>query len=101
MRSSGHDAGDAAMAAGFLTEPAVDLHPPPLAGADQRPVALRIVGHQAGPDDADPIVRRIAAGSGQRLPPRIQRAGARALRQQIGVEARRPQRARLGQRGDP
>ena len=56
-----HDTGDTAVAAGFLAKPAVDFHAAALPGAHDRPVALRVVGDQTGPDDANAIVRRVAA----------------------------------------
>src|ERR1700679_3333079 len=59
-----HDPGDASMTASRLAEPAVDLHPPALPGPDDRPVAVRVIGDQARPDDPDPIPRRIAARPG-------------------------------------
>ena len=55
------DALDAAMAAGFLAEAMVDIHAPPLGHPHLAPVALAIVGHQAGLDDADAMAGWIAA----------------------------------------
>ena len=69
------DAGDAAMSARFLAKPIVDFHAPPLGDAHRAPVALAIVGDQAGANDADAMARRVAA-----LQPQLRRPGIERLR---------------------
>jgi hypothetical protein len=95
------DAGDAAVAAGGLTELAVNGHAAAFAIAHRWPVTGFVVGDQTGFDDADAVVRRVAAGVGQRLAPGVEAAGARALRQQVGVEAGSAGGAGGGHGGDP
>src|SRR5436190_2777709 len=68
------NAGDAAMAARLLAEAVVDFHAPPLGHPHRRPVALAVVSHQAGLDDADAMRRRIAALFLELGEPRIERA---------------------------
>ena len=95
------DAGDAAVAAGLGAELVVDLHAPPLGDPHRRPVALAVVGDEAGADDADAMGGGIAPLLLELRQPRIERARPLALRQQVRAEARGPQRAGLRHRGDP
>src|ERR1700675_1809030 len=53
---------NAAGGALVLVEAAIDLTAIALGGAHGRPVALGVVGHEAGADDADAIKVGIAAG---------------------------------------
>jgi len=83
------NAGNAAVAAGFRAEAVVDRHPAMFGVSHGDPVALGIVGDQAGANDADAVVGRVAAAGFQLLMPRIERADAWTLRQQVDVETRR------------
>lgn len=82
-------------------EPRVELAAIALGRAHGRPVALGIVGHEAGSDDADAIVGGIAAGRRQRLTPGIEHLVARPLRQEMAVEPRGAPGAAGGHRREP
>src|ERR1700751_5411330 len=71
---------NAAGGALILVEAAIDLAAIALGGAHGRPVALGVVGDEAGADDADAVVVGVAARRLQRRAPRIEHHRPRALR---------------------
>src|ERR1700722_1825792 len=63
---------NAACGALVLVEAAIDLAAVALGGAYSRPIALGVVGHQAGADDPDAIAVGVTARRPQRRAPRIE-----------------------------